>query len=185
MVHIHITGASGSGTTSLGLALAHEIGALHLDTDDIFWLPTNPPFTTPRPASDRIDLLLRQALPGESWILSGSALKWGTAIEPLFDLIVFLQIDPDLRMERIRRRETLRHGARIEAGGDMAAKSREFLAWAESYDTAGPEQRSLAAHRQWLATQSCPVLWFDSSRSIEDLVREVLGHAALAGVARS
>src|SRR5690348_8306288 len=146
MVHIHITGASGSGTTSLGLALAEEMEIIHLDSDDFFWLPTDPPFTTPRSRDERTALLLESALPEKSWILSGCAMTWGAKIEPLFDLVVFLRVDAGLRMQRIRQRETLRYGARIQAGGDMAAKSREFVEWAARYDIAGLEQRSLVAH---------------------------------------
>ena len=180
MVHIHITGASGSGTTSLGLALAEEMDILHLDADDFFWLPTDPPFTTPRSRDERTALLLKSAQPERGWILSGSTLTWGARIEPLFDLVVFLRVEPELRMQRIRQRETVRYGVRIQPGGDMVAKSREFVEWAARYDTAGPEQRSLVAHEQWLATQKCPVLRLDSSRSIADLVREVRGHPATA-----
>lgn len=58
MVHIHVMGASGSGTTSLGRALAEKLDIAHLDTDDFFWLPTDPPFTMPRDADERIGLLL-------------------------------------------------------------------------------------------------------------------------------
>jgi adenylate kinase family enzyme len=36
---IHITGASGSGASMLGRALADRIGALHLDRDDFYWAP--------------------------------------------------------------------------------------------------------------------------------------------------
>ncbi len=157
MVHIHIMGASGSGTTSLGLALAGRLGIRHLDTDDFFWLPTDPPYTTRRDADERTALLLSQALPDKGWVLSGSGLKWAMAVEPLYDLIVFLRIDPEIRMQRIRLREAARYGDRIKPGGDMAAKSAEFLDWAASYDNAGPERRSLAAHEQWLLTQSAPV----------------------------
>lgn len=46
---IHIFGASGSGTSTLGRAVAAGLGWRFLDTDDFFWLPTDPPFTTPRP----------------------------------------------------------------------------------------------------------------------------------------
>jgi adenylate kinase family enzyme len=181
MVHIHITGASGSGTTSLGLKLAEEIGVLHLDADDFFWLRTDPPFTTPRDREERIDLLLKRALPNQSWVLSGSVLNWGARIEPMFDLIVFLHIDAEIRLQRLREREIARYGARIRAGGDMMAKHREFMDWATRYDTAGAGQRSRAAHEQWLATQACPVLRLDSSHPIADLVREVRGHPVLAG----
>jgi len=180
MVHIHVMGASGSGTTSLGLALAERIDIVHLDTDNFFWLPTDPPFTTARDVGERIALLLAEARPDESWVLSGSALKWGRPIEPLYDLIVFLRIDPELRMARIRAREIARYGNRIRPGGDMAVKSGEFLEWAASYDTAGPERRSLAAHEQWLETRTSPVLQLDSSLELDELVAEVLLHPAIA-----
>ena len=178
MVHIHITGASGSGTTSLGLALAEEMSVLHLDADDFFWLRTDPPFTTPRDREARIDLLLKRALPERSWVLSGSALGWGAKIEPLFDLVVFLRLGPDLRLQRLREREIARYGARIRPGGDMVEKHKEFMDWAARYDTAGLEQRSLIAHEQWLATQTCPVLRLESSRPIADLVCDVLAGPA-------
>ncbi|AUW44660.1 ATP-binding protein [Rhizobium leguminosarum] len=175
MVHIHVMGASGSGTTSLGRALAERLDIAHLDTDDFFWMPTDPPFTTPRNADERIRLLLDEATR-----LSGSALKWGGPLEPLYDLILFLRIEPGLRMARIRAREIARYGNRIGPGGDMEVKSGEFLEWAASYDTAGPERRSLAVHEQWLETQTAPVLRLDSSRDIDDLVAEALLHPAIA-----
>ena len=179
MPHIHVTGASGSGTSTLGLALAETLGIRHLDSDHFFWMPTDPPFTTRRETAARIEMLAGEALPEESWVLSGSALKWGASFEPLYDLIVFLRLDPALRMARIRRREVCRYGSRIEAGGDMAATSREFLEWAASYDTAGPERRSLAAHEQWLATQAAPILRLDSAPPTGDLLAEVLRHPAI------
>ncbi|MBY3466437.1 adenylate kinase [Rhizobium laguerreae] len=180
MVHIHVMGASGSGTTSLGRALAERLDIAHLDTDDFFWMPTDPPFTTPRDADERIRLLLDEAAPHDGWVLSGSTLKWGEPLEPLYDLIIFLRIEAELRMARIRAREIARYGNRTEPGGDMEVKSGEFLEWAASYDTAGPERRSLAAHEQWLETQTAPVLRLDSSLGIDDLTAEVLLHPALA-----
>jgi adenylate kinase family enzyme len=43
-MRVHIVGASGSGTTTLGKALAARAGCAHLDTDEFFWMPTEPPF---------------------------------------------------------------------------------------------------------------------------------------------
>ncbi len=54
---IHITGASGSGTTTLGRALAHLANVDHFDTDDYFWEPSDPPFSRPRLRDERIRLL--------------------------------------------------------------------------------------------------------------------------------
>ncbi len=56
----------------------------------------------------------------------------------------------------------------------MAAASAEFLRWAEAYDSAGPEQRSLAGHETWLKSQTAPVLRLDSSASLQDLATAIL-----------
>ena len=50
---IHIFGASGSGTTTLGAKICDELGYKLLDVDDYFWLPTNPPFTQKRATEER------------------------------------------------------------------------------------------------------------------------------------
>jgi adenylate kinase family enzyme len=182
MLRIHVMGASGSGTTTLGHHLGARLAIPHLDTDDFFWMPTDPPYTTLRPVPERLELLqVEMAGCPEGWVLTGSALKWGTELEALYDLIVFLTIDPALRMERILSRERERYGARILSGGDMAETSRKFLDWAASYDTAGPEQRSRVAHEAWLLTQTAPVLRLGSARSVEDLVEEVLDNPVVKG----
>lgn len=185
MLRIHVTGASGSGTTSLGAVLAERLDIHHLDSDDFYWMPTDPPFTTPREMVSRISMLRAQAATDKGWVLSGSALKWGLAVEPLYHLIVFLRLEPSVRMNRIYRREQQRFGARIEPGGDMAEKSRQFLRWAESYDTAGPEQRSLAAHEAWLSAQATPVLRLDSIKPVTELAEAVLRHPIVLNAVRS
>ena len=43
---IHIFGASGSGTTTLGRAIHETFRHAHLDTDNYFWISTDPPYTT-------------------------------------------------------------------------------------------------------------------------------------------
>ncbi|MDE7157026.1 MAG: shikimate kinase [Lachnospiraceae bacterium] len=51
---MHIYGASGSGTTTLGRKISEELGYKLMDTDDYFWLPTNPKYTTKRGKEERI-----------------------------------------------------------------------------------------------------------------------------------
>jgi adenylate kinase family enzyme len=50
---LHIFGASGSGTTSLATVPSLRHGHVHLDADDFYWLPTEPPFQTVRPREER------------------------------------------------------------------------------------------------------------------------------------
>ncbi|MEO8329278.1 MAG: hypothetical protein ABI586_04660, partial [Candidatus Nanopelagicales bacterium] len=77
MSRLHITGASGTGTTTLGHALADEWSAPHADADDYFWMPTSPPFSVKRPESERLPLMKQLFLPRDHWILSGSLMGWG------------------------------------------------------------------------------------------------------------
>lgn len=174
MARIHIVGASGSGTTTLGAALAARLDHPHIDSDTIFWRPTDPPFTTRRSVEGRAALVAELLPVSGPWVFSGSAVGWAGPIEPFFDLIVFLKLDPSVRMERIRRREVARYGARVQSGGDMAVASAAFLDWAAAYDTAGLEQRSLLKHEEWLATQTALVLLLDSAMPVEGLTAAVL-----------
>ena len=99
---IHVFGASGGGTTSLAAALAARHGHRHLDTDDFYWLPTDPPYQYPRPREARL-VQLRSALAGSaSWIVSGSLCRWGDPLIPEFELVVFLVVPTDVRLARLR-----------------------------------------------------------------------------------
>jgi adenylate kinase family enzyme len=174
MPRIHILGASGSGTSTLGSALARRLGVPHTDSDSLYWMATEPPYTTPRSAEQRQALLLRTLPIAGHWVFSGAATKWAAPLEPHYDLVVFLQLDPAVRMDRLRRREAARFGARILPGGDMAGTNTAFIAWAEAYDTAGSLRRGLVTHEAWLADQPAPVLRLDSLVPVEDLVAAVL-----------
>lgn len=171
---IHILGASGSGTTTLGVALAERTGAAHFDTDAFFWLPTEPPFQQTRPAEARRDML-RAALAAEPhWALSGALSGWGDEFIPQFDLVVFLFVPPDVRLARLRAREAARHGARITPGGDMHQTHIDFMAWAEGYDSPQGPGRNLANQRAWLAGLPCPVLEIAGTKPLAETVEMVL-----------
>jgi adenylate kinase family enzyme len=165
---MHILGASGSGMTALGRALAERLQCPHFDTDDYFWLPTDPPFTHQRARTERQRLLMDDLTAHDSWVVSGSLCGWGDVAIPLFELVVFLSIPPDIRMARLRQREHERCGERILPGGDMYEKSQQFFAWAASYDEGGLDIRSRQMHDHWLRTLPCPILCFEGEYTIEE-----------------
>ena len=69
MARVHITGASGTGATKLGMALADRLGVPHLDTDDFYWLPTNLSFMTKRSAAERLTQLLEILASRAGWVV--------------------------------------------------------------------------------------------------------------------
>ncbi len=51
---IHIYGAAGSGTSTLGKYISEKLGYFFMDTDNYFWEPTNPPYAKKSNLSIRI-----------------------------------------------------------------------------------------------------------------------------------
>ena len=165
---LHILGAFGSGTTTLGRALAARLQCLHCETDDYVWVPTDPPYTQQRERTERQRLLMDDLAAHDTWVVSGSLCGWGDGAIPLFELVVFLSIPHDIRLARLRRRERTRFGKRILPGGDMYEVSQAFLAWAASYDEGGVDIRSRRRHEHWLGTLPCPILCFEGEYTIEE-----------------
>jgi len=163
-MRIHITGASGSGTSTLAAALAERLGAACLDGDTYYWLRPEPPFADKRPADARRAMLSRDLQAAQHAVLGGAIIGWGTEVEDAFDLIVFLYLDAPIRLARLRERELQRFGAVDEA----------FIEWAGQYDQGPSEGRSLAKHRAWLADRTCPVLALHGDLSVEARVERVL-----------
>lgn len=157
-VRIHVFGASGSGTTTLGRKIAERLDVRFFDSDDYFWQPSEPPFTVQRSREERSALLLRDVNSASEWVLSGSMIGWGDTLVSEFTLAVYLRVDPELRMRRLLARERERYGVRVEFGGDMHEQSKTFIEWARRYDTAGFEQRSHTLHQFWMKSLPCKVL---------------------------
>lgn len=171
---IHIYGASGSGTSTLGRALQDTYAYAHFDSDDYYWLPTNPPFVTPRPRADRVALLQRDVASADNAAVTGSLCGWGDALMASFTLAVRLVVPTEVRVERLKKREAQRFGSRIEAGGDMYEEHIKFLKWASGYDTGDVLTRSIALHDAWDKLLPCKKIVLDGTRPVEQLLKEIM-----------
>lgn len=164
---IHIFGAAGSGTTTLGSKICRELGYAHMDTDDYFWMPTDPRFTQKRPRKERIELMAADIAHFNNAVISGSLVDWGDALIPYFTLAVRLETEQSIRIERLIRREKERFGSRIEPGGDMRRQHLEFIEWAKAYDNGGIDIRSKAMHDKWQKSLSCKLIILDGADDLE------------------
>jgi adenylate kinase family enzyme len=174
---IHLLGASGSGTTTLGRALARRLGCPHFDTDDYFWLPTEPKFEQIRDRAERQALLGGDLERHPAWVLSGSLCGWGDLFVPRFELVIFCAVPSDVRLARLRARERERYGEEaIAPGGRLRAKYEAFIAWAASYEDGPAVERSRRMHEGWLATLPCPLLRLEDVDDVETRMKRVLAH---------
>lgn len=90
MSRIHILGGSGSGTTTLARAVATRLRCPMFDTDDVYWLATEPPFQAKRPVTIRLRLLEDALSRESSRALAGSLCGWGDSLIGLLDVVVLL-----------------------------------------------------------------------------------------------
>jgi adenylate kinase family enzyme len=172
---IHITGAPGSGVTTLGRALAEHLNCPALDTDDFYWFTDDAlPYRRKRNPQHRLRLLTEalNAIEGP-FVVSGALLGWGASLVPRFDAIVYCWLPTALRLERIREREAMRYGrSRIEPGGDLHLVFEKFLTWAADYDAPDAERIRSKAHEQaWLGTVEVPVINLLEDQSTEQRMK--------------
>jgi adenylate kinase family enzyme len=170
---IHIFGASGSGTSTIGKKVASQLGYDFFDTDYYYFLQTSEPFSVMRPKEEVIELMTSKLNSSEKWVLSGSLIDWGDVFIPLFDLVVFVYLEPKTRIERLKKREFERYGDEIYKGGKRYDTSKEFIDWAATYDTGTSGGRSLPRHEAWIEKLNLPVIRI-MNNDLEASVSEVI-----------
>lgn len=168
---ILIMGASGSGQTTLGKALSGHLGYQWVDTDDLYWLPTTPMYTEKRDIAQRLNMALESIRP-RNVVVSGAINGWGLAFENAFDVIVFLSVDTDIRLKRLREREQRELGFVDEA----------FIEWASEYENPLFKSRNRVKHEYWLSQRTATVLRLTGNRTVEERLDSVLQGLTSSGV---
>jgi energy-coupling factor transporter ATP-binding protein EcfA2 len=162
-MRVLITGASGSGTTTLARALAAELKIACFDVDDYFWLRSEPPYQRARDPVARLSLFAADLAKVAHCVVSGSVINWGATLEDSFSLIAFLALAPELRLARLRERETARFGR----------ANPEFMKSAAQYDASDLDENSRAGDERWLTKRSCPVLRIEGDLSVAERLARV------------
>lgn len=172
---IHIFGASGSGVTTTGNALAEKLNLKYFDSDAYFWQTTDIPFTVKRNLEERNSKIKMDLENSESWILGGSVFQWGENVFPDYDLVVYLWIPPAIRMERLKKREFERYGNVIYTNPDRIKQFEDFIEWAADYDNhTGIANRNFQAHKNWLASIDFPVLDISGDLTLQQRIDLIL-----------
>ena len=140
---IHIIGGPGSGQSFLADKLSLQLGIPHYDLDDLQWDNTAASYGTKRDPRER-DVLLRQILQQEDWIIEGVYYKW---CRPCFvdaDRIYLLEVPRYQYRTRILCR-FLRRKLGLEKGKKESLRSlAALLRWADNYQKVQlPEIRKL------------------------------------------
>jgi adenylate kinase family enzyme len=171
---ILIIGASGSGTSTLGEALSRRLHFNFFESDDYFWMPPKYSFSQKRNREESQKLLMNDLSNNDSWVLSGSLCGWGDIFMPMFELVVYLWVERDIRIQRLMKRECDRYGEEIRPKGNRYEQFLEFIRWASIYDEAGLDMRSKITHKEWMKRLNCPSIRIEGDLSTDERVKIIM-----------
>ena len=163
---IMIIGPSGSGKTTLGKIVAQKLGYLYFDVDDYIWKQnTDSPYTQMYTREEKISRLNTDIAPYEHFVMAGSMSSFHYAFYDMFKMMVFLYVEPDIRIQRVHKRAIERFGRRVLEGGDMYESHMKFLKDNRSYEEDGsPNMRE---QKEWMTNMSCVKIELDGAKDLE------------------
>lgn len=161
-----IIGPSGSGKTTLGKKLAELLNYPFFDVDDYIWRFDTPElYTVMYSRQEKITRLQNAIAPYQHFVMAGSMSSFHEAFDNLFDMMVFLYVAPQTRIERLKERAIQRFGERVMEGGDMYNSNLKFLEDNLKYETDGsPNMRE---QKDWMGSLSCIKMELDGSESVD------------------
>jgi adenylate kinase family enzyme len=122
--------ASGSGTTTLGKEIKRKTSFVHFDVDDCHWRK-KPPFQEKAPLREQNKRLRPDFNKRKSIIVSGSIVNWRKEWGKSFDLAIFIHLNSQKRMERLKNREIQRYGDKLLTDKKTQWNSKALLEWAD------------------------------------------------------
>ena len=165
-----IIGPSASGKTTLGKKVAELLGFPYFDVDDFIWRFDTPElYTVMYSREEKISRLQDAIAPYEHFVMAGSMSSFHQAFDDSFEMMVFLYVDPDIRVQRANERAIQRFGDRVLKGGDMYESNLDFLKKIRRYETDGSP--NLTEQKAWMESLSCKKLELDGTEPIEKNAR--------------
>ena len=164
---IAIIGLNGAGKSTLAHVLAKKLHYFEIDVEDYYFPEQRSsrinalegrtsadvsfiPYLSPR-AKSEVEFAIRKDINCyPQFVLSGVTLNWSESILSQIDIVFYLHVPLNERLQRIRSREAQRFGSRILPGGDMYDQHIEFLNKVEN--------RSEQEITRSLENLSCPVV---------------------------
>ena len=172
-MRIQIIGGPGAGKTTLASMLAGFFDLPLIEGDKYLWADSD--YTVRRPEK-KITRMLEDALKeAPHYVFDGQPDEYAPQIKLDTEVLLFIKVPEDVRMERLESREKQRFGKRIEEGGDLYEESRDFIEWASAY--AQPTDKVgtyLSYHEKMFFAFQGKKMILDGTKSIVDLINDVL-----------
>lgn len=149
-----------------GIGFRWKLGYPYFDVDDYIWKQnTDSPNTQMYTRDEKISRLSNDIAPYEHCVMAGSMSSFHYAFDEMFEMIVFLYVSPDIRIERVHKRAIERFGKRVLEGGDMYEAHMRFLNDNRSYE--GDGSPNMREQKEWMKNMSCVKIELDGAADLE------------------
>ena len=161
---ILVCGLNGTGKSTLGKALAEELGFHFIDNEDLYFPKTNPHYLydAPRTREEVERLLLQEIETHENFVFASVKGDYGEPIPRLFRYAVLLSVPRELRIQRVKNRSFQKFGDRMLPGGDLYKQEEAFFDFVQS--------RAENTVEEWAKSLSCPIIRADGTKPVEENV---------------
>jgi len=171
---IQIIGGSGTGKSTLAQYMSKQENIKWIDTDQYLWKDDT--FTENNPIERRMEMYQEDMKRHDSYVVSGSVYSWYPEGFTERDLLVFLSVDEELRMERLRKREFERSLSNKIWLDEQQMYTNDFLEWCKTYWTEDDAcaAGTYAEQSYQMSISESPVLRLDGSKSLNALHTEII-----------
>lgn len=163
-IGILICGLNGCGKSTVGRALAKEIGFHFIDNENLYFSRTaaNEPYTSPKSRDEVEKLLFSEVQEHDNFVFAAVKGDYGEKVIPFYKYVVLIEVPKEIRLQRLRNRSYEKFGSRMLAGGDLYEHEESFFTMVESR----PEDYV----KNWVKNLNCFIITLDGTKPVKENV---------------
>lgn len=157
-----VCGLNGCGKSTLGKALAQELGFYFIDNEYLFFDRTNAndPYANPRSREEAEKIFAQKVAEHGEFVFAAVTGNYGKDAHTLYRYAILIETPKEIRIQRVKNRSFQKFGNRMLPGGDLHESEEAFFAFVEN--------RSEDHAEKWVKTLNCPVIRVDGTKSVRE-----------------